>query len=103
MQKTKTLVLSIYLPDTHCPFEDDGRLIDGLIVGDVGSIDGALVGPPTLHFVCFGRGAGRTGTNYIHRHHTELIGSTYRGEGQALLICLWGPKTALNEALYCVD
>lgn len=96
MQRTKTHILSIYLPDTHCPFEDDRRLIDGLIVGDVGSINRALVGPPALHFVGFGRGTGRTGTNYIHRHNTELIGSTYRGGGTSITNLSLGAKNCLE-------
>lgn len=36
---------------TYRPFEDDARLVDGFIVGDVGAVNGAFVGSPTHHRV----------------------------------------------------
>lgn len=83
-----------FLPVTHRPFENDGSLIDGFIVGDVGSINRAFMGSPTHHCVCLRRSTGRTGTDYIHSHNTKLIGRTYRERGKPLLICLWGLQAA---------
>ena len=80
----KTLILAdkntliFVLPATHRPFENDGRLIDGFVVRDVGSVDRALVGSPTHHCVRLRRSTGRTGTDYIHRHNAKLIGRSYR-------------------------
>lgn len=66
-----------FLLDTYSPFENDGSVIDGFVVGDVRSINRAFMSSPSHHCVRLRRGTGRTGTDHIHRHHTKFIGCTY--------------------------
>lgn len=91
-----------FLLDTYSPFENDGSVINGFIVGDVRSINGAFMSSPTHHCVRLRRGTGRTGTNHVHRHHTKLIRCTYRERDSRHSSVSEGCSLQKNEALYCV-
>lgn len=57
------------------------------------------MGSPPHHGVRLRRGTGRTGTDHVHRHHTELIGRTYRETIIITNLSLGVDKAAQREVL----